>query len=437
MDSAISLSEGKGYRVYFNSENGTPVTLYPPLYPLLLSILYRVVGKENIFFYTYLCSMSVYIITIGILITLLAHFLKKIWEQFLILFLYTINYLNIRFCLQPMTEGLYMLLSFLVIMWWREFDTTQKWRYFYLAAGCAAILCWTKAFGMALCIALFIYTLLKYKFSFPTFISFLSFLPYLSFSYYSYILMGKTGYLGDILSSGAILRYKIGYWLFFIPAEILFAHLGPLFYRGLFKIGSTTYLSSVGLLSLTLWGIVFSYIYTSFKRNDIFIPLYMIAGSVAFIINNVTSPWWFFDISRLMLPLLPFFIIIIVDFFVKNGFFIALSLFTILYIITNLYNIILHYNRYKVLDDYEKFHKKVEKCIVSKNISYYAIYKICYNKEKIVINDGAEINNFKLSKNFLFIKDIMPLSNYKFIGCYEYFNFEEWKVRRLCVYSPF
>ncbi len=430
---AISLSSGKEYID----------TAFPPFYSMILAILYKLTDLNNIFFYTHLLHLFLYIIMILVIYVFFITYNIPQKAAFWSILLLSLNNLNTIFTLNPQSECLYMILTFLTFILVEKYFKSANNIYLISCVISCGLAFYTRAHGILLCSALF-YTIFKtHRFRWQTFFSLLAFFTFFSFIFYLWLFQGITQrYITKtIVSADVSIKWYISELFFHVPVKIIF---GYNFYTGkevntffypILKLVGTTKLSIAGILSIISWTLLFIFFIFNKSKNHLILKVYIILSLLLFVIYRCKARC---AEPRYLLTLLPLFLVSTGWFFISKKYNLAFVLFCIFYVLVNIQGYLTYYKSEPSLNNIYEIHKNTNKCLIDKNlktVNNYTYFKLCYNKHPEIISiDEGIINNFPNLNLLILTNGKKNIPNFNMINCYSYINYIDFLPYTICLY---
>jgi hypothetical protein len=115
----IAVVEKKGYGNHELRYKGNTIiikTKYPPLYPLLLAGLYKIISHDYFIFSIYVVHWIMYYLMVIFVYAVLTELGISFFTKLVIVILICVNKMTLFYCLEPASEGLYSVLNFLAIL---------------------------------------------------------------------------------------------------------------------------------------------------------------------------------------------------------------------------------------------------------------------------------------------------------------------------------
>ncbi len=341
---AKSIAENKGYKNIYEQYNWQFPAPYPPLYPLILALTYKIspAFHKTIIVFHFL----IYLVTVVLVFVIFQILFTKSIFSFTLTILHTINHMVLHYFFSAPIEGFLILLYLLSLLCYYVHIKTNKEKYFYFLLILGAITPYTKASGLSISLSIITFTLLYTKNLKKFLASTLILLPIASFFFYWWLFTGTPGrYIshGFFFTTGefSLLKLNISEVIFYTPFKLLFYYTGidylnNIFYKPLLFIGRTTRFDLAGLISIFLWILVVKNVISMIKSKEYMTFLIFFYSILIFVIHTCTNCA---DVRLLMIfiPLFLYYFTLEIE-KVKNIFtkYFLLSGFIILYLYTNI-----------------------------------------------------------------------------------------------------
>jgi hypothetical protein len=283
-------------------------------------------------------------------------------------------------------------------------------RYFFMAVVTVGLASWTRASGISLGLAIFIYTFMRYRFKWQTWISTIGFLPFALHVFYQWLFFGGIHpYLGEenIFFGTKVLNYfarNLEGVIFRFPIKFLFGYdlfigeRGPgNFYRALLTPFGIFKLFMGGIVIVVVWTLFISWLIKQIKSKELFIPYYILSLYVIYqfyICDVCGSP-------RYLLPLYPFLLLSIFETLKKWGLSKICIFLALFWLFTNIYGMKEYMNTSVILKNPNEIQKNAKLCIIDEKLAPNTFYKLCYNKK--IIYTFIPVNNLKIYNDNILI----------------------------------
>ncbi len=311
LDIGRSLSNDMGYVNTYNKQEYRNRVVYPPLYPLIIAVIYE--NSRNptrVLIYIHLIT---YVLSVVLLFKVITVITNSKFLSFMSSILFAINHSVLNIFFLVLTECPFFILYILFLYYFIRYTYDNSITCYLYSLLFLSLCAYTRVMGIVLVICVFIVQLLHRKYK-RAFISILSVIPCASFYLDLFILTGRGsigGYLGEFFFCDpdfSRLKLVASEMIFYIPFRLLFYYTGTkvldFFYCPLIFIGKTTRIDIAGLISLMIWIFVIRQIYTYIQNKQFIIPLVFLFSIIVYVSHTVYTA----NDPRILIYLLPFFI---------------------------------------------------------------------------------------------------------------------------------
>lgn len=435
---ATYLAENKGYKTQIGEKIETENT-FPPFYSLIITLVAKIVGIDNVLYYSYILQLFLYLLMIFVTCILLTSFNSSTWSVLLMPILIVMNNHSTVYSLSPLSESLYIILGFLTLILIEKYCQTGNNLYYLLSIIFCTLAFYTRASGLALCLAISLTVFIKYGLRWQTFLSLLSFIGYFSFVFYLWLFFGTLNrYIESaVLSNFLALKWNVAELIFHIPVKTLFGfnfyynENVDTFYFPLLKLWGTTKLSLSGIVSILIWCLILKYLFSCYRNGKLSILLFFIFSILTFIIHTCMHPSC--REPRLLIMLLPFFISGIIDFFHIKGYKLALVTFCTLYILSNITGYTTYYMSNPTMSNVYEIHKNTKECIIEKGMEPHIYFKLCYNRHIRFCISNCTIPPEETDVLMFTFKENISYKS-RPINCYALRSYANNINRKVCIY---